>query len=309
MFSTKYLSTHAIHHVWDNTLPPALEVGPGETFTVGMRDASDRQLEPGVSSARLRKLDLGGFWPLTGPLSVRDARPGDAVEIEILELHPGAWGWTAVFPERGLLRDEIRGPYLHHWELKAGRDQTELRPGVRVPLAPFIGLIGCAPAGSGTSSPLPPRVVGGKLDLPQLTAGARLTLPVQVPGALLSFGHGRAAQGDGEVCGSGIECEMLATLRVQLHPNRAPKEPFALLPDAPRQDGGPRHLIAASGPDMLDAARRATRQMIAFLGAEYRLSREMAYVLCSVAAEMRVAQAVNTPYWTITMSLPLALFA
>ncbi len=308
MLSTKLLSSHQIHYVWDNSLPPALEVASGETFTVALRDAADQQLKPGTAPSKLRRIDLSGFWPLSGPVAVRGARPGDAVEVEIVALRPGAWGWTAIIPERGLLRDEIPGPYLHHWEFRPELEFAELRRGVRVPLAPFLGVIGCAPAGQGTSSPLPPRAVGGKLDAPQLTTGAKLTLPVQVPGALLSFGHGRAAQGDGEVCGTGIECEMTAVVRVQLLPGRAPTEPYALLPDEGARLAGPRRLTTGNAPDLLEAARRATRHMIAWLGTEYRLSREVAYVLCSVAAEMRVAQAVNTPHWTVTVGLPLAMF-
>lgn len=289
-------------------MPPALEVSPGEAFTVALRDAADRQLRPGTPPTRLRQIDFGEFWPLTGPVAVRGARPGDAVEVEILDLRPGAWGWTAVIPERGLLRREIPGPYLHHWELRAEEPYALLRRGVRVLLAPFIGAIGCAPGDAGTSSPLPPRAVGGKLDAPLLTRGSKLTLPVQAPGALLSFGHGRAAQGDGEVCGSGIECEMTADLRVRLHPGKAPPEPFALLPDAGARMDGPRHLATGTAPDLLEATRRATRHMIAYLTTSHRMSREIAYVLCSVAAELRIAQVVNTPHWTVTMSLPLAIF-
>lgn len=307
--STRLLPTHQIHYVWDNALPPALEVRSGEIFTASLRDASDYQLKPGVTSEKLRHLDLSGFWPLSGPVAVKGARPGDAVEVELIELRPGDWGWTAVIPERGLLRDEIKGPYLHHWQLEPGQPHALLRLDVRVPLAPFLGVIGCAPAGSGTSSPLPPRAVGGKLDLPQLTEGATLTLPVEVEGGLLSFGHGRAAQGDGEVCGTGIECEMTAVLRVTIHPKKAPAEPFAVVPDRGARGDGPRHLVTGSAPNLLDAARRATRHMIGYLRETHHMSREMAYVLCSVAAELRVAQAVNTPYWTVSMSLPLSMFA
>lgn len=304
---TKFLSAHAQHFVWDRSLAPALEVTPSEPFTVELRDAANGELRPGTSAARLRRLDFGRFWPLTGPVAVRGARPGDAVEVEIVELRPGTKGWTAIIPERGLLRDEIPGPYLHHWDLPAGQDSAELRRGIRVPLVPFLGVIGCAPGEEGTRSPLPPRATGGKLDAPALTAGARLRLPVQTPRALLSFGHGRAAQGEGEVCGSAIECDMLAVVRVHLLPGAAPAEPVAILPEPVRLPG-PRYLVTGSAPDLRAAAQHATRHMIAWLRAEHRLSRELAYVLCSVAAELRIAQAVNTPNWTVTMSLPLALF-
>src|SRR5437899_1547032 len=132
--TSKLVSSHHIHYVWDNSIPPAVEVGPGEAFTVAMREAADRQLKPGTSLSKLRQIDWSGFWPLSGPVAVRGARPGDAVEVEIVDLRVGAWGWTAILPERGLLRDEIRGPYLHHWELDPERDYAELRRGVRVPL-------------------------------------------------------------------------------------------------------------------------------------------------------------------------------
>lgn len=276
---------------------------------MAVRDAADQQLKPGTSPAKLRNLDLSGFWPLSGPVAVRGARPGDAVAIEVRDLRLGRWGWTAIFPERGLLRDEIKGPYLHHWELPEHGEYADLRRGVRVPLAPFLGVIGCAPAGVGTSSPLPPRSSGGKLDLPQLTTGSTLILPVQVEGALLSFGHGRAAQGNGEVCGSGIECDMTALVRLTVLPKKAPKEPYVLLQGPPSSVPGPRRLAVASAPNLHDAARIATRQMIAWLSADHRLSRELAYILCSVAADLRIAQVVNTPHWTVTLEMPLHIFA
>lgn len=305
-FSERLLSSHHTHYVWDNSLPPAIEVGSGEIFTVATREASGGQLTPASTATRLRRLDLGGFWPLSGPVAVRGARPGDAVQVEVLETHTGSWGWTAIIPERGLLRDEIPGPYLHHWELRPGQRTARMRADIAAPLRPFLGLIGCAPAGPGTRSPLPPRPTGGKLDLP-LAPGATLVLPVAVEGALLSFGHGRAAQGDGEVCGFGIECDLQALVRVTVEPGRAPAQPYALLPDPPPALPGPRRVVIASAPQPQEAVRAATRELIAWLRAERRLSREAAYALCSVAAELRVAQAVNLPNWTVAMSLPLAI--
>lgn len=306
--TSKYLSAHSIHYVWDNSIPPALEVESGESFALSLRDAADQQLKPGTSPARLRNLDLSGFWALSGPVAVHGARPGDAVQVDIRDIRLGRWGWTAIFPERGLLRDEIKGPYLHHWEFPEHGEWVELRRGIRVPLSPSLGVIGCAPARSGTSSPVQPRSYGGKLDLPQLTPGASLVLPVQTEGALLSFGHGRAAQGNGEVCGSGIECDMSVVVRVTVQPKRAPKEPYVLLQGPPVAPPGPYRLAVASAPNLLEASRGATRQMIAWLAAEHRLSRELAYILCSVAADLRIAQAVNTPNWTVSLAMPLGIF-
>lgn len=304
----KIIPSHAVHAVWDQTLPPALEVANGEPFSVAVPDAAGGQIRHGASSSRLRALDWSAMWPLIGPVFVRGATPGDGLEVEVLELRPAATGWTAVLPERGLLRDTIKGPYLHHWELHPEEGAALLRRGIAVPLAPFLGVIGCAPAQSGTFGPLPPRSMGGKLDLPQLVAGARLVLPVQVPGALLSVGHGRAAQGAGEVCGTALECEMTAVLRATIVPGGAPSEPYAECPP-PHPPVGPLRFTLGSAADPREAARTATKEMIRWLCTEHRLSREVAYVLCSVAAGLSIAQAVNTPHWTVSMSLPLNIFA
>ena len=309
MLAMKHVPASPLHYVWDRTVPPVLEVQNGEQFTVATREASDRQLKLGTSPRRLREIDFGGFWPLSGPIAVVGAKPGDGLEVEMVKLQPGEWGWSAVFPERGLLREDFRAPYLHHWELEPDAETARLRPGINVPLRPFLGVAGCALATSGTSSPLPPRPVGGKLDLPLLTEGARLVLPVQVPGALLSVGHGRAAQGDGEICGSGIETDMLATLRVRLIAGGAPESPRTMLPQRPPLPQPARIAMTGIGADLLSATKQAARELIGWLRSEHRLSKELAYILCSVAAETRIAQVVNTPNWTVTMSLPLDMFA
>lgn len=310
MNEVKRVPLEQIHYVWNNAIPPALTVHSGEPFEVSPRDASGLQLRPGTSLSRLRSLDLSGFWPMSGPVAVHDARPGDAVDVEIISLRTGSHGWTALIPERGLLRKEFSKPYLHSWELPDDPAVTTalLRPGIRVPLQPALGVVGCAPKGEGTSSPVPPRHTGGKLDPPWLGVGARILLPVQVPGALVSFGQPRAAQGAGEVCGWGIECEGTLVARATIHRGAAPANPVVILPPRPPAARPEQRVTLASAPNPADAARAATHDMIAWLRAEHGMSRELAYILCSVAADLAIVQAVNTPHWTVSLSLPLSVF-
>ncbi len=163
-----------------------------------------------MTSADMKPRAVKGH-PLTGPILVRGAKPGDALQIDILELVPGDLGYTAFNPGRGLLPDDFPEPYLKMWELDGV--SAELRAGVRVPLEPFLGVMGVALAEPGEHSTIPPRKSGGNMDIKQLTVGTTLYLPVSVDGALFSAGDGHAAQGDGEVCITAIETSMTATLR------------------------------------------------------------------------------------------------
>src|SRR5438128_5971563 len=149
--------------------------------------------------------------PLTGPVGIRGARPGDVLQVDVRELVPGDLGYTSFRPGIGLLRDDFIEPYLKLWELRG--QAAELRPGIRVPLAPFLGVMGVALAEPGAHVTAPPRSNGGNMDIKQLTAGTTLYLPVWVAGALFSCGDGHAVQGDGEVCITAIETTMTATLR------------------------------------------------------------------------------------------------
>ena len=180
--------------------------------------------------------------------------------------------------------------------------------GVRIPLAPFCGIMGVAPAAPGQHSTMPPRRVGGNMDVKQLTAGSTLYLPVEVDGALFSVGDAHAAQGDGEVCITAIEMDSVTTLRLELARNGSIAEPQLRLPGPPTTIGGAYHGCTAHAPDLMLAAQNATRHTIEWLCGEYRLTPEDAYVVCSVAAELRISQVVDAPNWTVTAFVPLSIF-
>ncbi|MGI8550996.1 MAG: acetamidase/formamidase family protein [Dehalococcoidia bacterium] len=300
-------ATH-VHHCWDNSIEPLLTIDPDETVVFQTRDASDRTVTPQTRIEESPPNRPFRGHPLTGPVAVRGAEPGDTLEVQILELTPGAFGWTRFSPGRGLLPDDFTRPFLQIWDLTV--DPTPFRPGIYVPLEPFLGVMGVAPAESGEHSTMPPRRNAGNIDTKQLTAGSRLFLPVLVPGALFSCGDGHAAQGDGEVCITAIECDMTATLRFQVHKGRE-------LPEFQFQTSGPLlqrtntagwYATTGHGPDLMEASRNAIRHMIDYLARERGLSREEAYILCSVAVDLKISEVVDAPNWVVSAFLPLSLF-
>jgi acetamidase/formamidase len=180
------------HLAWDHRITPLARVPSGAMVEFDCLDASCGQIGPDATVDAIRTLDFGRVDQVNGPIYVEGAEPGDTLEIEVLDLRPADWGWTAVIPGFGLLADEFPDPALKIWHLDAG--YAEFAPGIRIPLDPFCGEIGLAPGALGAFSTIPPYRHGGNLDTKHLTAGARLYLPVEVPGALFSMGDGHAAQ-------------------------------------------------------------------------------------------------------------------
>lgn len=327
------LGPEALHTVWDAALPPTLRVRPGDTVVLDTLDAAgggiarrlaasgDPALPPDLvalaaANPPAEVPPTGGLrgHPLTGPVHVEGAEPGDTLVVEILAVETGEWGWTSCRPNGiGLLdaelADELGDGYLHLWDLRA-RTHADLKPGVRLPLAPFPGVLGVAPAAPGPHPTAPPRRVGGNMDVRQLVAGSTLFLPVEVPGALLSGGDVHAAQGDGELCGTGIETSGRLTLRLDLRRGRpidspqflAGPEPTALWARGARGFTG-------HHPDLMEAARIATRGLLDHLRHERGLGLGEAYVLASACADLRISQIVDAPNWTVSALLPLSIFA
>lgn len=309
MSNNRYtIHDHHAHFGWDNALEPVLEVSPGETVTFETVDASGGQLSPTSTVADVSTLDFGKVNPVTGPVHILGAEPGDALSVRVLEFKPSGWGWTANIPGFGLLAEDFRDPHLKLWSLTGSA--ATFADGVAVPLKAFPGTIGLAPAEPGLHSVVPPRACGGNLDIRDLSAGTTLFLPVQVEGALFSVGDTHAAQGDGEVCGTAIESPMDVTLEFGLLKG-------ANLPAPQFQTAGPvtRHLdskgyYVTTGvhSDLVQASKDAVRAMIEHLGRTYGLTPEDAYLLCSVGCDLRISEIVDAPNWVVSLYLPLQLF-
>ena len=294
------------HHVWDLAQAPALEVDDGASVEFDTTDASGGQLGPGSSANDLANVDFARVNPVTGPVYVRGARPGDVLEVDVLELAMSGWGWTALIPGFGLLAEQYPEPWLKHWDLTPGARTAAFADGIEVPIAPFPGTIGLAPPTPGPHPTVPPHAWGGNLDTKHLTAGTKLYLPVGVEGALFSVGDTHAAQGDGEVCGTAIESRMRIALRFRLRRDlrlRFPAfETFGAAPGDRATSGS--FVTTGVGPDLMVAARDAVSGMIDRLMATTRLDADEAYALCSVAVDLRVHEVVDAPNWVVGAWLP-----
>lgn len=341
-----HVTTHQLHLKWSSTVAPVLTVPSGSEVTFDLKDGGNNQIRPDNAAAgtAIRDFDLAKADPAFGPVYVEGAEPGDVLRVDILELTPGPYGWTAVFPGFGLLADEFPEPHLHMWDLSSdgsssssnattttspqGHRRAVFAPGISVPIRPFLGIVGVAPAqGAPDLGMIPPRAaIGGNMDTRDLRAGTALFMPVRVPGALLSCGDGHAAQGDGEVCGTAIETPMRARLRLTVEKKKnkggggGPERKWEMrsphLVTAPRSEGdappeadGGEYAALGIHEDPTEAARMALRGVLDWLVGEKGLSRADAYMLASVAASLRMTQVVDMPTYTIACSIPLNTFS
>ena len=207
-----HLDPGLVHYKWDNARAPVLEVASGDVVHCETNEVTDGQLTPGCAASALGELDFSRLYPLAGPIFVRGAEPGDTLQVDVLRVETLTWGWAGIIPGLGLLPEDFPRPYIRHFDLSNGRD-TPLREDIRIPIAPFCGTMGVATDEPGAHDVLPPTKGGGNIDTRHLVAGSTLFLPVFVTGALFSAGDCHAAQGDGEVCVTGIESPMRFSLR------------------------------------------------------------------------------------------------
>ena len=347
---------HKGHNRWHPDIPPVIEVDPGEEVTLETRDAMDLQIGPGTTVKDLEKMERTVAHPLTGPVYVKGAQPGDLLEIEYLDILPERYGWTRFSPGFGFLPDLFDHYFVAHWEITPECATSPQLPGVRIPNGAFMGTAGVAPSreqlqrwsarekeladrGGRVMLPtaaaavpaeraiadeglrtIPPRENCGNADVKQLTRGSKLYVPVAVDGALYSVGDGHFAQGDAECCGTAIEMGATAVVKFRIlkdeaktrrivwprfsHPNYFAKveQNFIAtmgMPVTPegRQENG----------DLNLAARNAVIRMIELLEGR-GWTREQAYVLCSVAVDLRVSNLVDMPNVTVSALLPEDIF-
>ena len=303
------LDETSVHHAWDADLAPALAIASGDEVELDLRMAGHGQVEFG-GAADSPRWDFDTLYHLAGPIVVEGARPGGTLRVEVLELEPGDWGWTAVLPGLGLLPEDFPDPVLRTFDLRSG-EPARLADNVQIPLRPFLGTMGVGPGLGGTQSAFPPHRGGGNLDTRQLEAGATLLLPTWEDGARFSCGDPHASQGDGEVCVAALECAMRAVLRLTWV-DRPIAAPSFHTPATRRsnlfQVAGV-HTTLGIADDLHEGARASVRAMIEWLGTEHGLAPEDAYVLCSLVADLRIHQIVDAGVFTVGCSLPLAVLA
>ncbi|MDS0292812.1 acetamidase/formamidase family protein [Halogeometricum luteum] len=300
-----------VHHVWDNSLDPLVTVEPGEVVRFECRDALDGQVGPDSGVEDLANATFDPVHPLTGPVAVEGAEPGDVLAVELLDFEHKGWGFTGYMPGEmglGLLPEEFEEAGLHIWELE--EEVGHFVNGIEVPLDMFPGIIGVAPGEDGEHDTLPPYDTGGNVDVKHMTKGSTVYLPVEVEGGLFSTADCHAAQGDGEVCVTGIEAPMYVTARFDVLKDKSIEQPQLKTtgPFTPTGSDEPMYATTGIAPDLMEATKKAVRHMIDHLEAERDLTRGEAYILCSAAADLKISEVVDAPNWTVTAYVPDSIF-
>ena len=245
---------------------------------------------------------------LTGSIAIDGAKIGNTLEVEILDMQHKGWGWTGHIPGFGLLQEDFDFAYIHHWQLEG--EKCHFGAGnIVLPFEPFPGCVGVAPAEPGRLNTVPPRFNGGNVDIRDLVVGSVFWLPVLADGALFSTGDCHAAQGQGEVSGTGIESPMTVTMRFDLRRDLAVRE-LQLRRPSPmtKTDSAGWHITTAHGPDLMQNAKNAVRYMIEWLTQNRSLTESQAYCLCSVAGDLKISEIVDAPNWIVSFHMPLSIF-
>lgn len=308
-----HLDASEVHNRFRPDIAPRLVIDPGDVVTVECREGFDGQVDPPVEGP---DLDAGLYetisWsrlaPLTGPIAIRGAEPGDTLEVRIHDLVPFGTGNLIIFPawmDGDFISQKARADYpqawIRHFDMdRAARDGFVDYEGLKVPLRPMLGVVGTAPAKGDFTTTGAPRFFGGNMDIRDIAAGSRVYLPVQCPGALFSAGDGHGMQGDGEIGATGLETPMRARLEFHLHKGRKL--------ETVQIETGDEFMVVGWGRTLDDAGRRAIEFMVEELATRRGLSRHAAYGLLSLAGDLKVNQVVDLPNLGMRLSVPKAIF-
>jgi acetamidase/formamidase len=290
------LSADQTHNRWSSAIEPVLQVESGSVIEVATEEASDQQLTPESTVEDLNNLSFDPIHPLTGPVYVEGAEPGDILKVKLHEVEMGSWGWTAIVPGFGFLSDEFDEPYLKTFEFNEGDETAAFSDSINIPLKPFPGVMGVAPATDSMLSTIPPRANGGNMDDPNIIEGTTVYFPVFVEGALFSIGDTHAAQGLGEVCGTAIEAPMRIVYEMEVIKGGREIE-------EPQYETDDYYAVTGFGTTIDEAAKKATRYMIDYLEEEHGMNRNDAYALCSLAGDLKIAEVVDVPHMLVTMHM------
>ena len=290
------LSSDQTHSRFSRNEEPVLRVKSGAVIEVYTEETTDGQLNLDSVLDDLINLDSSPIHPLTGPVYVEGAEAGDVLAVTLHEIEVGDWGFAAVIPGFGLLSEEIEGPYLRTFKLGKDTQEIDFTDKIKIPLRPFPGVMGVAPDTDERLSTIPPRANGGNMDDPNIGVGTTVYFPVFVKGALFSIGDTHAVQGAGEVSGTAIEAPMRIIYEVNLIKGGRKFE-------EPQYETADSYAVTAFATTLDEAARKATRFMIDYLQEVHGLSREDAYMLCSLAGDLKIAEVVDVPHMLVTMHM------
>jgi acetamidase/formamidase len=296
------LTKDQTHTKFSRRIAPAVRVPSGSIIEAFTHEATGGQVTPTSTTGDTANIDWDRIHTLTGPVYVEGAEPGDMLAVRLLELEPADWGWMENHPDFGFLTGEFSTRVLQTFRLDKARNEVEFAPGIRIPLKPFAGVMGVAPDTDEMLNTIPPRANGGNLDDPNLVAGTTVYFPVFVAGGLFSIGDTHAVQGLGEVSGTAMETPMRIVYEISVIKGRRSIA-------EPQYETAEYYATTGFATTIDEAAKKATRYMIEYLTATKGLNRDQAYMLCSLAGDLKIAETVDVPHMLVTMHMPKRIFA
>lgn len=280
---------------FDGSLTSIGEIDSGDTLIIetvsggpsDLPDDNNLEVSPVHHDIHSKCQRDGGGHILTGPISIKNAKPSDVLEVKIKDIELNFnWGYNRIRPLSGTLPEDFPHYQLTTIPIDTEKMTATLPWGTELQLDPFFGVMGTAPPREwGRQPSTVPRAFGGNLDIKLLTKGATIFLPVFVEGGLFSVGDGHGCQGDGEANGTAIETGLRGTFEIFIHRD--------MNLSMPRVETATHFISIGIDPSLDNAAKQALREMIRFICDNSNLSKEEAYTLCSLAADMRVSQTVN----------------
>jgi acetamidase/formamidase len=294
------ISADKNHNKFSSAIPYQIKVPDGSIVEAFTKEATGGQLNINSTLEDFNKVDMDKVHTLTGPIYIEGAEVGDVLAVEILDLEPGDWGWTGMGPDFGFLAGENNASGFKTYKLDKENNIVNFAENIRIPLKPFLGVIGVAPNTEEMLLTFPPRANGGNMDDPNIVKGVTVYLPVFVKGALLSVGDSHAVQGLGEVVGTAVECDMRAMLRLSVIKDKKIAEPQYETEDY--------YATTGYGTTIDEAAKKATRFMVEHISNTYEISWEDAYMLCSLIGDLKIAEVVDLPHMLVTMHIPKNVF-
>ncbi|THD68102.1 acetamidase [Robertkochia marina] len=297
---THTLTKDQTHSKFSSAIPPVLKVASGAVIEAFTEDASDEQFSLQSTLEALDSLSFDPIHPLTGPVYVEDAVPGDILKVTLHTIELGDWGWNAILPGFGFLADTLDSKYLKVYDLSSNKATVAFNENISLKLNPFPGVMGVAPDTAEMLSTIPPRANGGNMDDPNMTEGTIMYFPVFVEGGLFSIGDGHAVQGLGEVCGTAIEVPLRVVYQIELIKGRSIQEP--------QYETDSYYATTGFATTIDEAAKKANLYMVEYLMTEKGLSQEEAYALCSLAGDLKIAEVVDMPNMLVTMHMPKDIF-
>ena len=302
-----YLDGSITQPFWDNSIEPRLEIESGDTIIFDCPEPCG-QVTPEWTDEDLANISFDPIHALIGSVYVKGAKPGDTLQIDVLDFQHKGWGWSGHLQGFGLLAEDFDNAYIHHWDLDGDKCLFNVND-IVLPFEPFCGTMGVAPKEPGRINTIPPRFNGGNIDIRDVGPGAKVWIPIFVDGALFACGDCHSSQGDGELCGTGIESPMTVALRLSSRNDISINElQFQTAGPLTKKDKKGYHATTAHGPDLMENTKNATRYMIDWLVNNKILTRSQAYVLCSQAVDLKISEVVDAPNWIVSAYLPLSIF-